>query len=71
MKDFNFILNEQAVIDLISNVKNYPGVHQVEFSHIGLASVASAPKVLEDTKYILDFKILYKVFERGDNKNLF
>jgi len=46
-------VNSRAVIDLICAVKNYPGVNQIEFSHIGLSSVASAPRVIEEIKQIL------------------
>lgn len=46
-------VNSQAVSDLIHAVRNFPGVNKVEFSHIGLSSVASSPKLLEEIKAIL------------------
>ncbi|MEM2914526.1 MAG: hypothetical protein QXH91_03880 [Candidatus Bathyarchaeia archaeon] len=46
-------VNKQAVIDLFRTVKNYPGVKSVGISHFALASVASAPEVVEEISNIL------------------
>jgi len=47
-------VNKQAVIDLFKTVKSYPGVDGVGISHFALASVASAPDLVEELSNILD-----------------
>jgi len=46
-------INREAVIKLFRSVKNYPGVNWVGISHFALASVASAPEVVEEISNIL------------------
>jgi len=47
-------VNKEAVINLFRSVKNYPGVNSVAISHFALASVASAPDVVEEISSILE-----------------
>ena len=47
-------VNKDAVIDLFKTVKSYPGVKAVGMSHFALASIASAPDVVEEISNILD-----------------
>jgi len=49
-------INKQAVINLFRSVKNYPGVKTVGISHFALASVVSAPDLIEEISSILDLK---------------
>jgi len=46
-------VNREAVINLFRSVKNYPGVSSVAISHFALASVASAPDIVEEISNIL------------------
>jgi len=46
-------VNKEAVIDLFTEVRNYPGVNSVAFSHFALSSVASAPDLIEEITSIL------------------
>jgi len=46
-------VNKEAVINLFKSVKNYAGVDNVSISHFALASVASAPDVIEEISHIL------------------
>ncbi len=46
-------VNEEAVIKLFRSVKSHPGVNWVGISHFSLASVASAPEVVEEISNIL------------------
>jgi len=46
-------VNKEAVTKLFRSVKNCPGVDNVSMSHIALASVASAPDVIEEISNIL------------------
>ena len=46
-------VNREAVINLFKAVKGYPGVERVGISHFALASVASAPEVIEEISDIL------------------
>jgi radical SAM superfamily enzyme YgiQ (UPF0313 family) len=47
-------VNGDAVIKLFRSVKEYPGVKGVSVSHFALASVASAPDVIEEISNILE-----------------
>jgi len=47
-------INKQAVIDLFKSVKNYPGVKGVGISHFALASVVSAPDLIEEISGMLN-----------------
>jgi len=47
-------INKQAVIDLFRSVKNYPGVKSVGISHFALASVVSAPDLVEEISSMLN-----------------
>lgn len=47
-------VNRESVINLFKSVKNYPGVSGVAISHFSLASVASAPDVVEEISDILE-----------------
>ena len=47
-------INKQTVIDLFRTVKNYPGIKSVGISHFALASVVSAPEVVEEISSILE-----------------
>lgn len=47
-------INKHAVIDLFRSVKNYPGVKNVGISHFALASVVSAPDLVEEISSILN-----------------
>jgi radical SAM superfamily enzyme YgiQ (UPF0313 family) len=47
-------INKEAVINLFKSVKNYPGVKGVGISHLALASVASAPDLIEEISNILN-----------------
>jgi len=47
-------INKQAVIELFKSVKNYPGVKEVGISHFALASVVSAPDLIEEISNILN-----------------
>jgi radical SAM superfamily enzyme YgiQ (UPF0313 family) len=46
-------INKQAVIELFRNVRNHPGVRNVGISHFALASVVSAPDLIEEISNIL------------------
>jgi len=46
-------INKQAVIELFRNVRNHPGVRSVGISHFALASVVSAPDLIEEISNIL------------------
>ncbi len=46
-------VNKEAVVDLFRAVKNHPGVEFVSLSHFALASVASAPEVIEEISDIV------------------
>ena len=46
-------INREAVIELFRRVKNHPGVRGVGISHFALASVASAPDLVEEISNIL------------------
>lgn len=47
-------INRQAVIELFKSAKNYPGVKNVGISHFALASVVSAPDLVEEISGILE-----------------
>jgi len=47
-------VNKEAVINLFKSVKNYPGVKCVGVSHFALASVASAPEIIEELSNMLE-----------------
>ncbi|MEM3479092.1 MAG: radical SAM protein [Candidatus Bathyarchaeia archaeon] len=47
-------INKQAVAELFREVKNYPGVKSVGISHFALASVVSAPDLIEEISNILN-----------------
>jgi radical SAM superfamily enzyme YgiQ (UPF0313 family) len=47
-------INKQAVIELFKSAKNYPGVKNIGISHFALASVVSAPDLVEAISGILD-----------------
>ncbi|MBS7641103.1 MAG: radical SAM protein [Candidatus Bathyarchaeia archaeon] len=47
-------VNRQAVTELFKNVKNYPGVERVGISHFALATVVSAPDLIEELSNILN-----------------
>jgi len=47
-------INKQAVTELFRSVKNYPGVKSVGISHFALASVVSAPDLVEEISNILN-----------------
>ncbi|MBS7635142.1 B12-binding domain-containing radical SAM protein [Candidatus Bathyarchaeota archaeon] len=47
-------INRQAVIELFKSAKNHPGVKNVGISHFALASVVSAPDLVEAISGILD-----------------
>lgn len=47
-------INRQAVIELFKSTKKYPGVKNVGISHFALASVVSAPDLVEEISGILD-----------------
>ncbi|KUO42757.1 MAG: hypothetical protein APU95_01720 [Hadesarchaea archaeon YNP_N21] len=49
-----FEVNEEATVGLFREVKSHPGVNKVGISHFSLASVLSAPKVVEEISRILD-----------------
>jgi len=48
-----FEVNKEAVIKLFAAVKKHPGVESVSISHFSLASVASAPDVVEEISHVL------------------
>jgi radical SAM superfamily enzyme YgiQ (UPF0313 family) len=47
-------INKQAVIELFKSAKNYPGVKSIGISHFALASVVSAPDLVEEISGILN-----------------
>ena len=49
-------INKQAVVKLFRSVKNYPGVKSVGISHFALASVVSAPDLVEEISNILNLE---------------
>ena len=46
-------INREAVVNLFKAVKGYPGVENVGISHFALASVATAPDLVEEISKIL------------------
>lgn len=49
-----FEVNKEAVVELFRAVKSYPGVNSIGISHFSLASVSSAPEVVEEISRIVD-----------------
>ena len=49
-----FQVNEEAVINLFRQVKNFPGVDEVCISHFALSSVVDAPETVEEISNILE-----------------
>ncbi|MEM2454656.1 MAG: radical SAM protein [Candidatus Bathyarchaeia archaeon] len=47
-------INREAVINLFKSVKEYPGVERVGISHFALASVTSAPDLIEEISNTLN-----------------
>lgn len=47
-------IKREAVIELFKSVKNYPGVERVGISHFALASVVSAPDLIEEISGVLN-----------------
>lgn len=47
-------INKEAVVELFKAVKNHPGVSRIGISHFALASVASAPDLVEKISSVLD-----------------
>ncbi len=46
-------VNKEAVVNLFKSVRNHPGVDSVAMSHFSLASVATAPDLVEEISCIL------------------
>lgn len=47
-------INREAVIELFKSVKGYPGVERIGISHFALASVLSAPDLIEELSSLLN-----------------
>ncbi|MEM1515096.1 MAG: radical SAM protein [Thermoproteota archaeon] len=47
-------INKEAVVELFKSVKGHPGVERVGISHFALASVMSAPDLVEEISSILN-----------------